>query len=270
MSLEQPIGVGLVGDPKCSKCGKPRLFIAEVRNTALYAPCLTCYPADEARLAREDAQNEAVRAARGPLARIVAANPIEASYGRYTRKDASLANTEVNEHTADGLNRCEALLKAFKAEPSGVGLSGFGLVGPKGTGKTWLAVALVRDLRAAGIPAMLYTVSDLLAAIQANWGDERKEAAFREMLVTCPLLVLDDLGKEPYKKNSWSLSTLFDVVNARWNRDLPIVVTANATAQETLTKKYAGDDVFDAIVDRLEGIFDLAWSEVSGDSRRRS
>jgi DNA replication protein DnaC len=252
----------------CSKCGAPRRCISEAAMPRMYQPCPVCYPERTEKLASEDAQRRAVAPASATFRRIVAANPVDVLYARYALRGASLASTVENEHTRFGLNLCRGAVSAFLANPTGVGVEGFGLVGPKGTGKTWLAVALVRDLRAAEIPAMLFTVSDLLAAIQATWGDERAEASFRNLLASCPLLVLDDLGKEPYKKNSWSLSTLFDVVNARWNRDLPIVVTANARAEDTLRSKYAGDDVFDAIVDRLEGIFSLTWAEVDGESLR--
>jgi DNA replication protein DnaC len=101
------------------------------------------------------------------------------------------------------------------------------LHGPFGTGKTSLAVAILRrevEMEGGGL---FFTVPTLLDHIRATYApnstvDERE--VIHEVKTT-PFLVLDDLGAE--RVTEWVREKLFTVINHRHDEDLPTVFTSN-------------------------------------------
>ena len=78
----------------------------------------------------------------------------------------------------------------------------------------------------------------------------------------CSLLVLDDLGKE--KPSEWVEETLYEIINARYVRRLPVIITTNVGLKAVETRyPWNGE----AIVSRL---FEMcAGVKVGGDDWRR-
>jgi len=105
---------------------------------------------------------------------------------------------------------------------------GYQLFGSHGTGKSHLAVAIMRGLlhqrrirtaRFCFIPSLLDQLRN-----SYDWPGPRREA-FRAELETCDLLVLDDLGAE--RTTDWVREQLGVLINARWSNSRPVLVTAN-------------------------------------------
>ncbi|MCH3943903.1 MAG: ATP-binding protein [Atopobiaceae bacterium] len=88
-----------------------------------------------------------------------------------------------------------------------------------------------------------------------------------ERYLSCGILVLDDLGKE--SNTRWALTMLFTLVNARYERMLPTVITSQYTMEglrQRLSQK-GERETAEAIVSRLsETCMDVAL--VGGDRRR--
>ncbi|MGI1659614.1 MAG: ATP-binding protein [Desulfitobacterium sp.] len=131
---------------------------------------------------------------------------------------------------------------------------GFMLSGPYGSGKTHLAGALTIDLINKGVPVIFGTLISLLGKIRQtyshNWTQE-DELAILETYSTVDLLIIDDLGKE--RASEWSLEKLFSIVNARYENNLPIIITTNY-GMETLIEKLSTNqntDVAESIISRL-------------------
>ena len=99
------------------------------------------------------------------------------------------------------------------------------LTGPYGCGKTHLAAAIANYRAGLGDPPLFVMVPDLLdhlrAAFNPNSGTSY-DRRFDEVRIA-PLLVLDDMGSQ--SATPWARETLYQLLNYRYNRDLPTVIT---------------------------------------------
>lgn len=109
------------------------------------------------------------------------------------------------------------------------------LLGGTGTGKTGLAIAVVREARLRGMTERFGTAADMLDAMRPRHDGAGKpddlaaEFALRT-LQTVAILLLDDLGAE--KQTDWAAERLYLVINGRYERELPTIVTSNLTIDQ--------------------------------------
>jgi DNA replication protein DnaC len=118
---------------------------------------------------------------------------------------------------------------------SGPGLWIFGDVG---TGKTTLAMLASKEALKQGYSVAIYSVPRLLAEIRDTYDaatGERSYADFFNELVNVDLLHLDDLGAE--KQTEWVLEQLYSLINERYVREQPVVVTSNVTEASELEEQ---------------------------------
>ena len=114
--------------------------------------------------------------------------------------------------------------KAYAENPQGWLV----LVGASGSGKTHLAVAIANSCIERGLQASFIVVPDLLDHLRTTFapGSETSYDELFEQVRNAPLLVLDDLGTQT--SSPWASEKLFQVLNHRFNAQLPTVVTTNA------------------------------------------
>ena len=125
--------------------------------------------------------------------------------------------------TQAALTLCKKFCAAVKVNPKVPGLL---LTGDCGTGKTHLAVAILRETAEAGIPGMFVVVPDLLGKMRASF--DRKDGKADELVTTAknaPLLVLDDLGAE--NPRPWVVELVYVLINHRYEHMLPTIITTN-------------------------------------------
>lgn len=111
----------------------------------------------------------------------------------------------------------------FAAAPEGWLL----LEGPYGCGKTHLAAAIGNERLARGDMVLFITVPDLLDHLRSTYGPS-SEIGYDEMfdrIRGAQLLILDDLGAE--NPSQWAGEKLFQLLNYRYSRRLPTVITTN-------------------------------------------
>ncbi len=111
--------------------------------------------------------------------------------------------------------------------------------GPSGAGKTHLAAAIANRRIELGAPALFMVVPDLLDHLRASYRADDDEAGFAEIFEqvrNAPMLVLDDL--DAASGTPWAREKLYQVVNHRYNAQLPTVFTT-ATGLSALEDRLA-------------------------------
>jgi len=124
-------------------------------------------------------------------------------------------------------------------------VSGKGLVfmGGVGTGKTYLACALLRAC--APRPVLYVSVSDLIKRLRDTW---RRDAEYSERsvltsLAEADLLVVDEVGVQ--HGTDAARMHLFEVIDARYRTKKPTIMATNCPAAEFT--EYLGERVTDRL-----------------------
>ncbi len=125
------------------------------------------------------------------------------------------------------LRACNAAL-AFAEQPQGWLI----FTGGYGCGKTHLAAAIANQRLAHGQAAIFVIVPDLLDHLRMTF-DPNSEARYDELfneVRSTSLLILDDLGVQSV--TPWAQEKLFQILNHRYNGQLPTVLTTNQRLED--------------------------------------
>jgi len=108
------------------------------------------------------------------------------------------------------------------------------LMGETGSGKTHLAAAIVNYRYEAGKPALFVVVPEFLDHLRSTFSPESKVSydELFEGVKAAPLLVLDDFGEQ--STTPWAKEKLYQVLNYRYNAQLPTVVTTRYSFDEII------------------------------------
>jgi DNA replication protein DnaC len=121
---------------------------------------------------------------------------------------------------------------------SGNWRTGMLLVSPDvGVGKTHLAIAAAREGLFLYTPQKferiltIWDVPTLLGDIKNSYNNGGP-AHIMEAAKTSGILVMDDLGAEDYRRESWYQNILYDIFNSRWLHHKTTIVTTNLAPDE--------------------------------------
>jgi DNA replication protein DnaC len=105
------------------------------------------------------------------------------------------------------------------------------MMGSYGCGKTHLAAAIANTCVEFGMKTLFLTVPDLLDWLRYSYdsADTTFEQRFEEIR-NIGLLVLDDLGSQ--NATRWATEKLFQIIDYRYSRRLPMVVTTNLSFED--------------------------------------
>jgi DNA replication protein DnaC len=105
-------------------------------------------------------------------------------------------------------------------------------MGVTGCGKTHLAAAIVNYRYQAGKSALFVVVPEFLDHLRSTFNPESKVSydELFESVKTAPLLILDDFGEQA--TTPWAKEKLYQVVNYRYNAQLPTVITTHYSLEE--------------------------------------
>ena len=128
------------------------------------------------------------------------------------------------------LRICRAYAESFGAQSPNLLFTG-----EPGLGKTFLSAAIARVVAAKGCGVAYDTASGLLASFErekfSRDTDEVSDAASRvRQLMSCDLLILDDLGTE--FSSPFTVSCIYNIINGRMLAGRSTVVSTNLSQQE--------------------------------------
>lgn len=164
--------------------------------------------------------------ARGRSARALISAQIPPLY-----RNASFENFSVqvgNPVSAGIVQKAFTTARSYAREfPAGLQKPGLLFVGDPGTGKTHLAVGVLRRLIERGFEGLFCDYQGLLESMRAGFdagsGMASREAYQRAL--ECEVLLLDDLGAQ--RVTDWVEDTITALITYRCNHNKPIIATTN-------------------------------------------
>lgn len=103
------------------------------------------------------------------------------------------------------------------------------MTGATGLGKTHLSLAIANRVIDRGYSVIYGSAPELLRMLD-NEQFGRSNGDTMSLLTGCDLLILDDLGAE--NSTERNTSQLYEIINARINRDIPLIVSTNLPLQK--------------------------------------
>lgn len=148
---------------------------------------------------------------------------------------------------AADLAACNDLVQAYASGDMGNGLL---LQGAFGSGKTYSACAVLLS-KVDSMTVRFVLMDDLLRECKATFNGYDTEDAVIGRYSNAGVLCIDDLGKE--RLTEWSLPILFSIINRRYERCKPTIITTNYRGADLLESMTVNGDptTAKAIISRM-------------------
>ena len=122
------------------------------------------------------------------------------------------------------------------------------LFGGTGIGKTHISLAIAKTVQQKAFNVVYMSAPDLFTSLEKQRFNQETPEQSIENTLSCDLLVIDDLGAE--FTTSFTISSLYNIVNTRILDEKPTIITANLTPSE-ISQRYS-----DRIASRLLGCYE--------------
>ncbi len=134
------------------------------------------------------------------------------------------------------------------------------LLGGTGLGKTHLSLAIAGEVLDRGASVVYGSTQNLINKLSAETFSYSGSTDVSDGILSCDLLILDDLGSEMH--TSFSQSCINNIVNTRMMRGLSTVISTNLTLEE-IEKQYTA-----RVASRILGSYNLLQF-LGGDIRQQ-
>ena len=231
----------------CGKCHTKKQTVIHIFDSTRIVPCICKCQAEEIK-AEDDARKQ--RELFDKIMRMRSVGFPEKAMTTWTFANDDGSNPKMS----NAMRKFVDNFPTFQKE--GKGLLLFGTVG---TGKTFLAACVANALIDKGIPCLVTNFARIANEVSGLFEGKQE---YYDNLNKFPLLVIDDLSAE--RKTEYMQEIVFNVIDARYRANLPLIVTTNLTREELL---HPSDLTYQRIFSRL---FEMCTPiEVSGADRRQ-
>lgn len=121
-------------------------------------------------------------------------------------------------------------IKQYSDNLSNAKKNGISLVlyGANGTGKTLLAVSVLKEAMLQGMSCQMTSLGGLIECYTDGWTNRERREEFNEKIKNVDFLLIDDVGKEYRSKSSDLIEVAFDnLIRYRTFRNKPFIITTN-------------------------------------------
>jgi len=170
----------------------------------------------------------------------------------FTYKDCNFDLIK-NEDQKSNMIKLYNIAKAYCEKYPLIKTNNLVLSGGVGTGKTCLASAMANDFVSRGNTALMMSAYEFNSTmLKCHTSKVELKNNILHDIITCDLLVIDDLGTEPMLKNV-TCEYLLIVLSERLNKNLATVITTNLTPTQILDKY--GERIFSRLSDKVHSKF---------------
>lgn len=130
------------------------------------------------------------------------------------------------------LNYCKKYAECFTENSESIFMKG-----KTGLGKTHLSLSIANEVIRKGYGVIYVSAPSIVSTLEKEHFSYNKEnAATEDALLSCDLLIIDDLGTE--FSTQFSTSAIYNIFNSRLLANKPVIINTNLTIQE-LEKAYS-------------------------------
>jgi len=143
------------------------------------------------------------------------------------------AEGEQRDYMSSVLRACREYAEGFDPANSGHIL----FIGGTGLGKTHLSTSIARTVIERGYNVVYESAQNIFSDFETeHFSSKYSKGELSGKYMDCELLIIDDLGTE--MASQFNQSCLYNLINTRLNRRLPMIVSSNITDPTELRKRY--------------------------------
>lgn len=129
-------------------------------------------------------------------------------------------------HMAEIYELCKSFAESFSHERRSILMCG-----GTGLGKTHLSLAIAGRVIDKGFNVHYESAQNLMDKLEKeHFGKTSSESSFRDEILECDLLIIDDLGCE--FQTQFTKAEIYNIVNTRHLRSLPTIINTNLSIDE--------------------------------------
>lgn len=145
---------------------------------------------------------------------------------RYPDVTDSVIGINQREHMKNTYEYCKDYADNFTPEAQGLFM-----YGKTGLGKTHLSLAIANTVIDKGYDVYYGSVQSIMDKLEAeHFGRLPREDSIKEDILTCDLLIIDDLGTE--FSTQFTNAELYNILNSRILSSLPTIISTNLEVKE--------------------------------------
>ena len=166
---------------------------------------------------------------------------------KYPEVVDSVLGVNQREHMKNIYEYCKDYAEGFTTDAEGLFM-----YGKTGLGKTHLSLAIANEVINRGYDVYYGSIQTIMDKLEAeHFGRLPREDSIKEDILTCDLLIIDDLGAE--FATQFTNAELYNILNSRMLSSLPTIISTNLDMKD-IADKYS-QRVASRIMGTMTGLY---------------